>query len=76
MAQGSGLGSEQHNHPMVPRVPDNQSTMAMSSLVEPTSEWIADSYRKPKHNRSVSEPDFGRTPIQANSSTDTSSDML
>ena len=64
MSQGIGLGNEQHNHPMVPRVPNSQSTMAMSSLVEPTSEWTADSDRKTKPNRSVSEPDFGRTPKQ------------
>ncbi|PIN01652.1 hypothetical protein CDL12_25846 [Handroanthus impetiginosus] len=52
-----------------PRVSTSQSTMAMSSLVpsqsfEPISEWAADSNRMVMHTRSVSEPDFGRSPRQ------------
>ncbi|XVF52615.1 hypothetical protein PTKIN_Ptkin05aG0032400 [Pterospermum kingtungense] len=57
-----------------PRVSASQSTMAMSSLMssdsmEPVSDWTG---RGPDgkvtmHNRSVSEPDFGRTPKQADS---------
>jgi hypothetical protein len=54
---------------MAPRVSSSQSTMAMSSLVpsasmEPISEWTADNNRMAKPNRSVSEPDIGRTPRQ------------
>jgi hypothetical protein len=50
-------------------VSNSQSTMAMSSLVssdsmEPISEWTTDNNRKTKPNRSVSEPDFGRSPRQ------------
>ncbi|CAK7356373.1 unnamed protein product [Dovyalis caffra] len=52
-----------------------QSTMAMSSLIpsasmEPISEWAADGNRMMMHNRSVSEPDFGRSPRQVDSSTE------
>ncbi|MCD7446910.1 hypothetical protein HAX54_018881 [Datura stramonium] len=48
-----------------PRVSASQSTMAMSSLMpSASSEWAADSNRMMMHNRSVSEPDFGRTPRQ------------
>ncbi|KAJ6826248.1 protein transport protein SEC16B-like protein [Iris pallida] len=47
----------------------SQSTMAMSSLmpsasVEAISEWAGDGSRKTMHNRSISEPDFGRSPKQ------------
>ncbi|KAG9145163.1 hypothetical protein Leryth_008955 [Lithospermum erythrorhizon] len=60
---------EHPNQPMVPRVSTSQSTMEMSSLVpstsmEPISEWTGDGSRRPMHNRSVSEPDFGRSPRQ------------
>ncbi|WMV08595.1 hypothetical protein MTR67_001980 [Solanum verrucosum] len=37
---------------------------------EPSSEWAADSSRMTIHNRSVSEPDIGRTPRQVDSSKD------
>ena len=63
--QGNG-----HDHPLMgPRVSSSQSTMAMSSLMpsasmEPISEWTADGSRMTISNRSVSEPDFGRTPRQ------------
>lgn len=67
--QGSTQGNDHYQQPMGPRVSASQSTMAMSSLIpsasmEPISEWAADGNRKPMHNRSVSEPDFGRTPRQ------------
>ncbi|CAN4075993.1 unnamed protein product [Withania somnifera] len=62
----------------VPRVSSSQSTMAMSSLIpsasmEPISQWAADSSRMKMHNRSVSEPDIGRTPRQVDSSKEASS---
>ncbi|KAJ9173385.1 hypothetical protein P3X46_016526 [Hevea brasiliensis] len=65
-------GNEHHHQPMVPRVSASQSTMAMSSLMpsasmEPISEWAADGNRMTMHNRSVSEPDIGRTPRQVES---------
>ncbi|KAL2348157.1 hypothetical protein Fmac_002157 [Flemingia macrophylla] len=65
-SQGVVHGSEQHYQQMAPRVSSSQSTMAMSSLVpsasmEPISEWTADNSRMLKPNRSVSEPDIGRT---------------
>lgn len=63
------------NSSMPPKVASSQSTMAMSTLmpsqsVEAISEWAGDGSRKPMHNRSVSEPDFGRQ----NSSKDAGSD--
>ncbi|XP_043812299.1 protein transport protein SEC16B homolog isoform X2 [Manihot esculenta] len=66
-------GNEHHHQQMVPRVSSSQSTMAMSSLMpsasmEPISEWAADGNRMTMHNRSVSEPDIGRTPRQVESS--------
>ncbi|KAA8522222.1 hypothetical protein F0562_012895 [Nyssa sinensis] len=68
-SQGSVLGNEHYNQPMGPRVSTSQSTMTMSSLMpsasmEPISELTADGNRRTMHNRSVSEPDFGRTPRQ------------
>ncbi|XP_010264305.1 PREDICTED: protein transport protein SEC16A homolog isoform X2 [Nelumbo nucifera] len=71
--------NEYDNHPTVPRVANSQSTMAMSSLIpsasmEPISEWTGDSNRKIIHNRSISEPDFGRSPRQVNQSKDIASD--
>lgn len=63
---GSSQGNEHHHQFVLPRVSSSQSTMAMSSLIpsEPSSEWAADSSRMTMHNRSVSEPDIGRTPRQ------------
>ncbi|KAK0587440.1 hypothetical protein LWI29_022846 [Acer saccharum] len=64
------LQNEQHYHQSTgPRVSASQSTMTMSSLIpsasmEPISEWAADGNRMTMSNRSVSEPDFGRTPRQ------------
>lgn len=64
---GNGQIVENYNQPMGPRI--SQSTMAMSSLMpsasmEPISEWAADGNKMTMSNRSVSEPDFGRTPRQ------------
>ncbi|KAL7165085.1 hypothetical protein ACSBR2_040878 [Camellia fascicularis] len=68
-SQGAAQASEHYYQTMGPRVSTSQSTMAMSSLIpsasiEPISEWTADGNRMTVHNRSVSEPDFGRTPRQ------------
>ncbi|XP_044485316.1 protein transport protein SEC16B homolog isoform X2 [Mangifera indica] len=64
---GNGQSVENYNQPMGQRV--SQSTMAMPSLMpsasmEPISEWAADGNKMTMSNRSVSEPDFGRTPRQ------------
>ncbi|KDP39874.1 hypothetical protein JCGZ_03405 [Jatropha curcas] len=72
-SQGSVQNNDHYQPPMAPRVSASQSTMAMSSLMpsasmEPMSEWAADGSRMSMHNRSVSEPDFGRTPRQVDSS--------
>ncbi|KAL8539743.1 hypothetical protein ACS0TY_001381 [Phlomoides rotata] len=66
-------GNESHYQSPGPRVSSSQSTMAMSSLV-PSMEPINDN-RKSMHTRSVSEPDFGRSPMQgqADSSKEASS---
>ncbi|XP_045789857.1 protein transport protein SEC16B homolog [Trifolium pratense] len=71
-SQGIVHGNEQNYQPGAHRVSNSQSTMAMSSLVssdsmEPISEWTADNNKKTKPNRSVSEPDFGRSPRQETS---------
>lgn len=68
-SQGSVVGNEHYQQPLAPRVSASQSTMAMSSLIpsasmEPINEWAADGNRMTMHNRSVSEPDFGRSPRQ------------
>lgn len=67
--QGGVPGNGHYNQPTGPRVSSSQSTMAMSSLMpsasmEPISDWMADGSRMTMANRSVSEPDFGRTPRQ------------
>lgn len=60
--------SQGHAHqPGGPSVSNNQSTMGMSSLMpsasmEPISEWTAESNQLNIPNRSISEPDFGRSP--------------
>ncbi|KAM2695653.1 hypothetical protein EV1_040128 [Malus domestica] len=56
-----------------PSVPNSQSTMAMSPLMpsasmEPISEWTAENNQLDVPNRSVSEPDFGRSPSKVDSS--------
>ncbi|XP_072965659.1 protein transport protein SEC16A homolog [Typha angustifolia] len=67
LPQGS-LNSNDNNF-VAPKVVNSQSTMAMSTLipsasVESISEWTGDSSKKIMHNRSISEPDFGRSPKQ------------
>ncbi|KAJ8754814.1 hypothetical protein K2173_012738 [Erythroxylum novogranatense] len=62
-------GNEHYELAMGSRVTASQSTMAMSSLVpstsiEPITEWAADGNRMFVQNRSVSEPDFSRSPRQ------------
>ncbi|KAL1548995.1 protein transport protein SEC16B isoform X2 [Salvia divinorum] len=65
---GAVHGNENHYQSIGPRVSSSQSTMAMSSLVsqsmEPINEWAADN-KKTMHTRSVSEPDFKRSPMQS-----------
>ncbi|KAL2547435.1 Protein transport protein SEC16B-like protein [Forsythia ovata] len=68
-AGGTGHGTEHHHHLMGPRVSTSQSTMAMSSLIpsqsmESISEGAADGSRMTMHTRSISEPNFGFSPIQ------------
>lgn len=68
-SQGSVQVNEYFHQQVAPRVSSSQSTMAMSSLMpsasmEPISEWAADGNKMTMSNRSVSEPDFGRTPRQ------------
>lgn len=70
MPQNSANGKE--SHMAVPKVVNSQSTMAMSSLipsesVDGMSGWTSDAGRKSLHSRSISEPDFGRTPKQDSS---------
>ncbi|KAJ8499013.1 hypothetical protein OPV22_009565 [Ensete ventricosum] len=71
MPQGSVNDKETYS--VAPRVANSQSTMAMSSLVpsasvETMSEWKGDDSKQTRHNRSISEPDFGRSPEQDSSS--------
>ncbi|CAK9173224.1 unnamed protein product [Ilex paraguariensis] len=56
---------EYHHQSVGPRVSTSQSTMAMSSLItSKSSEWASNGNRMTMYNRSVSEPDFGRSPRQ------------
>ncbi|CAI0413262.1 unnamed protein product [Linum tenue] len=72
-----GLHSHEYDQQlMAPRVAASQSTMAMSTLapsasMEPISEWAADGNKMGRHSRSVSEPDFGRTPRQGQADSST-----
>ncbi|KAJ6308730.1 hypothetical protein OIU76_018335 [Salix suchowensis] len=64
-----GSVPDNHHQLVAPRVSGSQSTMAMSSLIpsastEPISEWAAGVNKMTMHNRSVSEPNFGRSPKQ------------
>lgn len=64
------------NYSMAPSLSNSQSTMAMSSLipsasVEAINELAGDGNRKTRHNRSVSEPNFGISPKQVGGSADT-----
>ncbi|KAL6128991.1 hypothetical protein ACLB2K_072344 [Fragaria x ananassa] len=59
--------NEQALQPGNPNVPNSQSTMVMSSLMpsasmEPISERISESNQLNMPNRSISEPDFGKSP--------------
>ncbi|OMO52484.1 hypothetical protein COLO4_37171 [Corchorus olitorius] len=75
-SNGYSQGNENYHQQTGPRVSSSQSTMAMSSLMssasmEPISDWTGRRTADGKmtmHNRSVSEPDFGRTPRQVDSS--------
>ncbi|KAL2321568.1 hypothetical protein Fmac_025947 [Flemingia macrophylla] len=72
-SQGTVHGNRHPDEPIINRVSNSQSTMAMSSLVpsnsmEAINDWTTDNNRTTKPNRSVSEPDFGRSPRQGNSS--------
>ncbi|PIA59121.1 hypothetical protein AQUCO_00400169v1 [Aquilegia coerulea] len=65
----SGNPNEHDSHPMTQRVASSQSTMAMTSLMpstsmEPITAWGGGDNRKSMPNRSISEPDFGRSPRQ------------
>ncbi|CAI9759454.1 unnamed protein product [Fraxinus pennsylvanica] len=65
----TGHDTEHHYQSMGPRVSTSQSTMAMSSLIpsqsmESISEGTADGSRMTMHTRSISEPNFGFSPIQ------------
>ncbi|OWM86435.1 hypothetical protein CDL15_Pgr021522 [Punica granatum] len=69
--------SEQFNRPMDQKALNSQSSTAVPSLVpslsmEPISEWTGDNNRMTVQNRSVSEPDFGRSPRQVNPSSEVS----
>ncbi|XP_024993796.1 protein transport protein SEC16A homolog isoform X2 [Cynara cardunculus var. scolymus] len=76
----SGVQNGHHHQPPGPRVSTSQSTMAMSSLMpsasmEPMNQWLDEgNNRKTIHNRSVSEPDFGRSPRQVDPSKENSAD--
>ncbi|KAK3434605.1 hypothetical protein EUGRSUZ_D02081 [Eucalyptus grandis] len=73
-SQASIQGLEQFQQPVATKVLSSQSTMAMSSLMPSASmEWSADSNKMTMQNRSVSEPDFGRTPRQVDSSNEITS---
>lgn len=59
---GTAQYSDHYTQPMGNRVPASQSTMAMLSLMPSESDCSSDGDTKPKHNRSISEPDFCRSP--------------
>ncbi|KAK4761593.1 hypothetical protein SAY87_029477 [Trapa incisa] len=66
-------GSKKFNGRVDHKVPNNQAPLAMPPLapslsMEPISEWTGHNSRTIAHNRSVSEPDFGRSPRQEASS--------
>ncbi|TYH81431.1 hypothetical protein ES332_D03G200000v1 [Gossypium tomentosum] len=77
-SNGNSQGNDHFNQQTGPRVSASQSTMAMSSLMpsssmEPINDWEgrgADG-KMTMHNRSVSEPDIGRTTRQVDSSKET-----
>ncbi|KAG4403878.1 hypothetical protein AAZX31_01G195300 [Glycine max] len=71
-SQGTVHGSEHLYQNMAPRVSSSQSTMSLapSASMEPISDWTADNNKMAKPNRSISEPDIGRTPRQETTSPD------
>ncbi|KAH0470031.1 hypothetical protein IEQ34_001589 [Dendrobium chrysotoxum] len=75
MLQNSADGREINS--LVQKVSSSQSAMAITSLmsspsVEAISDWTGDESKKVAHNRSISEPNFGRS-TKRNSSKDSSS---
>ncbi|XP_057487137.1 protein transport protein SEC16B homolog [Actinidia eriantha] len=71
-SHGSAQCNEHDYQKVGPGVSNSQSTMAMSSLMpsaskEPISEWKGGSNRL-MPNRSISEPDFGKSPRKVDSS--------
>lgn len=77
MPQVSVNGKE--SQVIAPKVVNSQSTMVMSSLIPSASvdgmnEWTGDTGRKSLHSRSISEPDFGRTPKQGASNDSSAGD--
>ncbi|PON61160.1 COPII coat assembly protein, Sec [Parasponia andersonii] len=76
-AQANAQPNEHANQLGGPRVSNSQSTMAMPSLMpsasmEPISQWTGESDHKTMTNRSISEPDFSRSPENVDSSKKTS----
>lgn len=68
-SQGSFQSNEQYHQSLGgARVSASQSTMAMSSLIPSMEPISGNTNRMTMHNRSVSEPDFNRTPRQVDSS--------
>ncbi|XAR70462.1 hypothetical protein NMG60_11027316 [Bertholletia excelsa] len=68
-SQGSTQANGNYYQMTGSRVSTSQSTMAMSSLMptasmDPINDWSGSGNRMTVHNRSISEPNFGRTPIQ------------
>ncbi|KAK9716370.1 hypothetical protein RND81_06G228800 [Saponaria officinalis] len=66
-APSTALSNGPHYQSPGSKVRSSQSTMGMSSLMpsasmEPINQWAGDGGKNTLHNRSVSEPDFGRTP--------------
>lgn len=65
------LPNEFAHQPVGSKVPNNQSTIATpfftpSASVEPISEWTGKTNQPSAPNRSISEPDFGRSPAKVN----------
>ncbi|XVE65087.1 hypothetical protein DITRI_Ditri07aG0154000 [Diplodiscus trichospermus] len=65
-SNGNSQVSDHFHQQTGPRVSASQSTVATSSLMSSTS--MEPDGKMTTHNRSVSEPDFGRTPRQVDSS--------
>ncbi|XP_010494987.1 PREDICTED: protein transport protein SEC16A homolog isoform X3 [Camelina sativa] len=73
------INEYQHQQQEAAKLPYSQSANTMSSLIppasiEPVHEWGVNGKTIAAHSRSVSEPDFGRTPIQADSAKDKAAD--